>query len=76
MPVTRLDKVVELTPGDNTITSLAAELQTKLQAAMPTTSDFVSSVVTVTKIGRLQAAIYNHWGYPCRHRQRNGDPDV
>ena len=50
VPVTRVDKVVELTTGDKTITSLATELQTKLQAAMPTTNDFLNSTVTVTKI--------------------------
>ena len=50
VPVTLLDKVIELTTGDKTITSLATELQTKLQAAMPTTNDFLNSTVTVTKI--------------------------
>ena len=56
---TRVDKVVELTPGDYTLTSLVTELQTKLQAAMPTTGDFVSAVLTVTEIGdsKLQLAI-------------------
>jgi hypothetical protein len=56
---TRVDKVVELAPGDYTLTSLVAELQTKLQAAMPTTGDFVSAVLTVTKIGdsKLRIAI-------------------
>ena len=47
---TRVDNVVELAPGDYTLTSLVAELQTKLQAAMPTTNDFLNSTVTVTKI--------------------------
>ena len=46
----RVDNVVELAPGDYTLTSLATELQTKLQAAMPTTNDFLNSTVTVTKI--------------------------
>ena len=50
VPVTLLDKVIELTTGDKTITTLATELQTKLQAAMPTTNDFLNSTVTVTKI--------------------------
>ena len=54
---TRVDNVVELAPGDYTLTSLATELQTKLQAAMPTTGDFVGAAVTVTKIGRLQVAV-------------------
>ena len=53
---TRVDNVVELAPGDKTITSLATELQTKLQAAMPTTGDFVGVAITVAKVGdcRLQ----------------------
>ena len=56
---TRVDKVVELAPGEYTLTSLVAELQTKLRAAMPTTGDFVGAVLTVTKIGdsKLQVAI-------------------
>ena len=48
---TRVDNVVQLAPGDYTLTSLVAELQTKLRAAMPTTGDFVGAVLTVTKIG-------------------------
>ena len=69
VPATRLDKVVELTPGDKTITSLATELQTKLQAAMPTTDDFLNSTVTVTKIDDCRLRVCNRWGFPCRHRQ-------
>ena len=54
-----MDKVVQLAPGDYTLTSLATELQTKLQAAMPTTGDFFGVALTVTKVDdcRLQFAI-------------------
>ena len=48
---TRVDNVVELAPGDYTLTSLATELETKLQAALPTTGDFVGVALTVTKVG-------------------------
>jgi hypothetical protein len=55
----RVDNVVQLAPGDYTLTSLVTELQTKLQTAMPTTGDFVGVALTVTKIGdaKLQLAI-------------------
>ena len=58
----RVDNVVDLAPGDYTLTSLVAELQNKLRAAMPTTGDFVGAVLTVTKIGdsKLQLAIADH----------------
>ena len=55
----RVDNVVQLAPGDYTLTSLVAELQTKLRAAMPTTGDFVGAVINVSKIGdsKLQLEI-------------------
>jgi hypothetical protein len=51
---TRVDKVVELSVGDKTITPLAAELQTKLQAAKPSTAPFAGTVaVNVVGNSRL-----------------------
>ena len=58
-PNARVDMVVELTPGDKTISSLAAELQTNLGNAMPTTGAFLNASVSVTMVegGRLRLAI-------------------
>ena len=50
--VVRMDKVIELSAGDKTVADLATELQTKLQAAKPTTAAFSAafSGTTVTVV--------------------------